>query len=366
MFYLLTASLKKIILFFWKLGLFFHILITVYLPKTKTSIKVFFGGARKGDFGGPLVKIKRLCKHFNENFCFYNIVYLISNASYFKLFSLKLIRSKNIPIILNQNGVFYPGWYKKDFNKKNKEMSHAYHLANYVFWQSNFCKKSADIFLGERTGPGEILFNAVDLNIFKPKIKKNKKKFIFLITGKINNSLKYRVTSAIKGLNYAIKKGLSAELLIAGVIERSAMKDISKMIIHYKLENKIKYIGPYNQKDAPKIYQKANAYIMLKYLDPCPNTVIEAMACGLPILYSNSGGLPELVDKKCGVGLPVDEDWNIDHKVPSTEEIGKGMIEIYDKCDIMGKNSRIAAIRKFDLTKWIERHKFIFDKYLEK
>ena len=69
----------------------------------------------------------------------------------------------------------------------------------------------------------------------------------------------------------------------------------------------------------------------------------------MPILYSNSGGLPELVDKQCGVGLPVDEDWNIPYKVPSTKEIGEGMIEIYNKCDKMGKNSRIAAVRKFDL-----------------
>ena len=40
---------------------------------------------------------------------------------------------------------------------------------------------------------------------------------------------------------------------------------------------------------------------MLKYKDPCPNSVIEAMSCGLPILYSNSGGLPELVNNRCGV-----------------------------------------------------------------
>ena len=35
---------------------------------------------------------------------------------------------------------------------------------------------------------------------------------------------------------------------------------------------------------------------MLKYKDPCPSYLVEAMSCGLPILYSNSGGLPEIVD----------------------------------------------------------------------
>ena len=48
---------------------------------------------------------------------------------------------------------------------------------------------------------------------------------------------------------------------------------------------------------------------MLKYKDPCPNTVIEALSCGLPVLYSKSGGLPELVNNSCGVGLTVKNSW---------------------------------------------------------
>ena len=43
--------------------------------------------------------------------------------------------------------------------KKNLELSYAYHLADYVFWQSNFCKKTSEKFLGKRIGEGEILYN---------------------------------------------------------------------------------------------------------------------------------------------------------------------------------------------------------------
>ena len=52
-------------------------------------------------------------------------------------------------------------------------MAFLYHQADYVFWQSNFCKLSADKFLGKRIGPGEILYNSVDIMIFlNQKIKK--------------------------------------------------------------------------------------------------------------------------------------------------------------------------------------------------
>jgi glycosyltransferase involved in cell wall biosynthesis len=37
-------------------------------------------------------------------------------------------------------------------------------------------------------------------------------------------------------------------------------------------------------------------------LDPCPNTVIEAIMCGVPVCYNENGGTKELV-KDCGLVL---------------------------------------------------------------
>ena len=56
-----------------------------------------------------------------------------------------------------------------------------------------------------------------------------------------------------------------------------------------KIENFITFLGPYSQIEAPLIYQKVDAYITMSYQDNCPTAVIEAMSCGLPILYSSSG-----------------------------------------------------------------------------
>ena len=66
-----------------------------------------------------------------------------------------------------------------------KFISKIYHAADYVFWQSNFCKKSADRFLGERVGKGEVLYNAIDTKKFYPVKKNSDNIFRFLITGNI-------------------------------------------------------------------------------------------------------------------------------------------------------------------------------------
>ncbi len=47
-------------------------------------------------------------------------------------------------------------------------MARILHEADYVFYQSEFCKRSADLFLGKREGGWEILYNAVDTTVFTP------------------------------------------------------------------------------------------------------------------------------------------------------------------------------------------------------
>ena len=127
----------------------------------------------------------------------------------------------------------------------------------------------------------------------------------------------------------------------------------------------INFIGKFNQKDAPRIYQTADAYITMSYQDNCPSAVIEAMSCGLPILYSASGGIPELVDQNSGIGLKVSSNWaNI--QIPNLEDISEGMISIIENKKSMSASARERAVEKFDITYWIKRHEYIFDLLLSK
>ncbi len=95
----------------WRTAQFVHALLTASLPRSREVPRVFYGGARRGNLGGPLVKVKRLQQYFQPCPWTYNMVYLLSNAPYLPGLAIDWMKLSRIPLVLNQNGVFYPGWY---------------------------------------------------------------------------------------------------------------------------------------------------------------------------------------------------------------------------------------------------------------
>lgn len=327
---------------------------------------VFYGGARSGDKGGPLVKAARLQQAFPQSSGAFNLVYSLSNAPYLSPAVLERLNARGTGIVHNQNGVFYPGWYEGDWERENARMAAAYHRADHVFWQSRFCRECADRFLGPRQGPGEILFNAVDTARFSaqgPKTASDAQPYRFLLTGKIQAHLSYRLEDTIAGLAAVRANGLNAALTIAGHLDSGAIAAAEAAATRAGVGDHVHLLGPYTQQNAPDIYRAADAYVMTKHADPCPNTVIEAMACGLPVAYVASGGVPELVGPDAGAGVAADENWEQPFR-PAAGDLAGVMQAVAENHHEMARAARQRAVAAFSLENWIARHREIFQSVL--
>ena len=69
--------------------------------------------------------------------------------------------------------------------------------------------------------------------------------------------------------------------------------------------SRIKQIDPVPSEKLAELLRQHDIYITASRNDPCSNAVIEALACGLPVLYLNDGGHPELVGPG---GLPFNNE----------------------------------------------------------
>ena len=341
-----------------------RVLCNLAVPR-RGKLAVYYGGARLGDFGGPLVKVKRLREYFPEVGWGYNLVYLLSNTPYLPGMALDILKRSGVPMVHNQNGVFYKAWYAGDWAAQNRRMARAYHAADRVFYQSEFCKRAADRFLGARKGQGEILYNAVDTRRFTPRADTGTgNPFIFLATGKLDDHLYYRVDCILDGLAMARRRGLDAHLIVAGKLSPSVRERAVRQADALGLGKAVSFPGPYSQLEAPALYRAADAYLSTTHQDACPNAVLEALASGLPVIYAGTGGVPELVGTEAGVALGCSENFETP-QVPSAGSLADAMARVADCRGGMAVAARKRALERFDMEPWIERHRAVFTQLVQ-
>jgi GT2 family glycosyltransferase/glycosyltransferase involved in cell wall biosynthesis len=83
-------------------------------------------------------------------------------------------------------------------------------------------------------------------------------------------------------------------------------EDIFKTIETLGLGDQVVLLGYVPEADLPGIYQAADLFVYLSYYEGFGLPVLEAMACGVPVLSSNSSSLPEVLGK-AGVMVPAED-----------------------------------------------------------
>lgn len=62
------------------------------------------------------------------------------------------------------------------------------------------------------------------------------------------------------------------------------------------LANDCRLVSRKPQAEMPKWYAACNVFVLPSWHEGCPNVILEALACGRPIVATNVGGIPELLD----------------------------------------------------------------------
>lgn len=261
------------------------------------------------------------------------------------------IRKQGIPIIYRLDGInwlhrkgeveikyYFFGEIRNLLNK----FIHAF-FADHVVYQSNFTRRWWEKAGWRKAKKYTIIHNGVDLDLFKPNSSSEIPTYLIGLEGTIDYS-----PYAIQLLNELAEllEGKLRLRLYGGFRSRNKIKMLSQ---------KIDYQGKVAFADLPKVYDKA-IYLSLDVNAACPNTVIEAMASGIPVVGFDTGALKELVGDSSGIVVPYGGDpWALDE--PDAQALADAIIKVRDNWQWYAENARRRAEEHYDI-------KHITNKYL--
>lgn len=230
-------------------------------------------------------------------------------------------------------------WFKPDnFQENNAAILNCYNAADAVVLQSRFDLSMVTRWFGAHRSTvihNGINFNKETLNVSHEtlsSISALKRSYSRIFVCSANWHPQKRLVKNLE-LYYSVKNGLKDESCCMLVMGNRPD------VIHTTRD--VFYAGSLDHDDCLYVYANADWMYHLAWADHCPNVVVEAIACGLPVVCSDVGGTSELVGS---FGLVVhDQDYsfelfdydnppNIDVKqiarLPSRDSLGPPGVDV--------------------------------------
>jgi glycosyltransferase involved in cell wall biosynthesis len=197
-------------------------------------------------------------------------------------------------------------------------------LATSVAYQSRFAQGWWERVYGAAPVRSAVIHNGVQLDEYAPRLAEApEREPVRLLMVEANFAGGYEV-GLEWGLGWAplVQSALGArvELVVAGrVPERLRAKAEARL--------SVRWLGVVQPESIPALDRSAHVLFSADVMPACPNAVIEALACGLPVVSFDTGALPELVTGEAGRIVPFGGDpWRLD--TPDLVDLARAAAEV--------------------------------------
>lgn len=134
-------------------------------------------------------------------------------------------------------------------------------------------------------------------------------------------------------------------IIIGGGPEKERLENGVKKL---KLENRVKLTGTISKEKVYDYFLRAKVFALNTGYEGLPHVILEAMACGVPIITTNIGGNPELIENGCN-GILVEYN--------NKEQIKEAILRLWNDAELREKfvENSYKMLDKFSLANMIER-----------
>jgi len=298
-----------------------------------------------------------LTQALKENVKKFDVVYIVAVWNYPVAIAAYYSRLYKKPYIISPRGLLYPyGLKRKSWQKiLYYQLIIKRYLQNAaaIHYTSQDELEKCHFFWGLKNKTS-VIPNGIDISEFsilpdKDRLRqiyphlKDKKLIIFL--GRLN--YKKGLDILLKAFSLLSQTRRDLHLLIAGNDEAGYIRKVQRWIKDYALENKVTLTGMILGQEKLNFLCGSNIFVLPSYSENFGMSVIEAMACKLPVVISNQIGIhKEISQAKAGLVINTNDK--------ELKEALDYLLENPSLCRLMGENARKLVEEKFSLDKIVD------------
>jgi len=180
-----------------------------------------------------------------------------------------------------------------------------------------------------------VIYNGVDTERFdKTRYRAERAAFglperAFLVCCVARLAPQKRFDVLVDALAELKQRGVHIHCVIAGQDRLGGW--LQNTLVERGLEEMVTYLGP--SKDVPRLIGVCDAMVLTSDNEGCPNSVLEAMGSGVPVLVTASGAEEFVIDGETGYVVPTG-DWM------AVADRLAGMAQNREDCERLGRNAR--------------------------
>lgn len=317
--------------------------------------------AAKGGPGSFQLRIEKLFKEEGWKI-FYSsdkdkpdIIFIVGGTK--KIFWLLKYKIQCVPIIYRLDGIEW--LHRKKFDIKKILYSelintlckfiHAF-LADKIVYQSNFVKKWWNQKGWIKHKNVIVIHNGVE-------IKENN----------ISNlSYSNRLVILEGTVDYSpyvvdLINDLSSRLPDYILIEVYGRFEVKKRVV--ELDKRVRYFGQIPRNEVLDVL-KNSIYLSMDINPACPNTVIEALSVGAPVVGFDTGSLKELVGNKAGIIVPYGSNpWELGY--PDSNELTRAITCIINNYQTFSLEAKKTAILNYSAKSMFKKYKTVMNSLIK-
>jgi glycosyltransferase involved in cell wall biosynthesis len=225
-------------------------------------------------------------------------------------------------------------------------------LANHIVYQSEFSQQWWQQVHGADRGTHSVVYNGVDLEAYSPNGSGEPPQDhvrILLVEGAIGGGYEWGLETGVK-MAERVQSTTSKkiELSVAGRVDESVTKQWGK-----NTKVKVDFLGKVPADKIPALDRSAHVLYAADINAACPNSVIEALACGTPVVAFDTGALGELLSPESGRLVPYGGDpWRLEP--PDIDGLAQATIQVLGNRPELSTGARWRAMERFGLDHMVD------------